>query len=857
MSSYSKAFISHSSTDKAIVEEIAKRVTAARWEIDSHTFEEGNRSAAEILAALNRSDLFVLIASENSMRSDWVRSELDLAQQLLLSRKLGGVVVFVIDGTAAADLPEWIRMHVFVRTSSAIRIANSIRAKLFELDSAKGIRPKPFVQRMKIRGEIERRIADLNHQVRALYLSGVDGIGRRSIVIDTLKSLFPGIDLVGVQVSVSDDEGLLEVFRKLYFAMNQSTVAEAKAFFDETASYTKQQLIDKTTELLASIAEQKMLTWLKFDYDILDDEGNFHPDFHALLKNLNTRRPTVVLCAKRMPRFREQKQLDNIGFFKIDSLTDDESKLLWIYALEYLGFQDTDERFIALLREHVSGHPAMIWTAAEYVAVAKKPAIEANPRELIETLRSLSFSLVDGLNIGETSKRLLALFDELGTVDPADLLEICGDSDQSITESVNRLLSLGLLEAEGEHLRLASYFRNARFRKQYSAETDGFLVEARKSLVGLTSTYTAEDNISFATIDVALTNAILQGKSVPLFGERAVVGSHYLRVARSSYDRENYKETVVFATEALRKRHTLTEDAVVESLRLLGMAAVRTGNQDSLDSSLRELSLIETKQARRHVHFIKGFDARWNGDFDRAEVEFGEVLKISDRDMHALREIAILLVAREDYASAEKYARGALARARGNPFIIDILLQCLIEQRKDSYLALREDEEIADLFAQLEVADRRDHTKFMSLRQSHFHAALGNFQEAINWADESGRTSSGKVFAFAMRAEIKLRMKNDSAVLHSADADIKQVQKIASDSQGARPYAGLLAKLRVRFELAKGNLGAAIQELESVPRGNQKLKRKLSLEIAHESVARNEKDLRVVTFTNHVLDSNR
>ena len=856
MAAFSKAFVSHSSVDKPLVEQIASRVTAARWEIDSHTFEPGNRSASEILAALNRSDLFVLIASANSMNSDWVKSELELAQQLLFSKKLGAVLVFIVDGTPRTALPEWITMHVFVRTSNPVRIANLIRGKLLELDSEKGIHPKPFVQRMKLRAEIETRIADLNRHVRALYVSGVDGIGRRSIVSDTLKSLFPSIDLAGVQISISDDEGLLEAFRKLHFAWTQPTIAEAKTFFDDTAGYSKQQLIDKTCEILEAISEQKMLVWMRFDYDILDDEGCFHPDFRALLVKLNTSRPTVVLCAKRMPRFQEQRKLDSVGFFKVESLTDEESRLLWIYALDYVKFKDADASFLALLRGHVSGHPAMIWTAAEYVAAAKKPAIEANPRELIETLRGLSLSLVDGLNISDMSKRLLTVFDEFDILEPADLLEICNDADQSIAENVNKLLSLGLLESEGDHLRLASYFRNARFRKQFSSETDGFLNEARKLLLKLTSTYTDEDNISFAAIDTTLINAIALGKSIPLgFGDRAVVGSHYLRVARGSYDREKYPDTVGFATEALAKRHTLTAEAVVECLRLLGMAAVRVPDKNGLETAFRELAGIGTKQAIRHIHFITGFEARWNGGFDKAESEFLEVLKINPKDTHALRELAQILVAREDYDAAEKYARDALARTPGSPYVIDVLLQCLIEQRRNHSRGLSEDTEISNLLAQLEVADRRDGSDFTQLRQAHFYAALGNFPEAMYWADAAVNSSSGKVSAYAARAEIKLQMKNDSAILYSADADIKQIQRIANDSHGLRTHSGLLAKLKVRFELAKGHFAAAIQELNSVPKGNHKLKSKLSLEIAHAAVKRNERDPKIVEFANRALSA--
>jgi tetratricopeptide (TPR) repeat protein len=856
MPNFAKAFVSHSSADKPLVEQVVEHVSAARWEIDAHTFEEGKSSAAEILAALSRSDLFVLIASKDSVTSAWVKSELELAQSLLYSKKLGGVLVLIVDGTSADQLPEWIRMHVFVRTVNATRIANLIRSRLIQLDSEKGIQQKPFVQRMRIRGEIERRIGDLTRQIRAIYVSGVDGIGRRALLANTLHSLFPGVDIVGIEISMADGEGLLEMYRKLYFAWRRPTLGEAKKFFDDAAGYTTNQLIEETNKALNVIGEQKMFAWLHFDYEILDDNGNLQPEFHELFRNLGTRRPTVIVTAKRIPRFAEQRRLDSIAFFKVESLTDDESKLLWVYALEHLQFAEAEPKFVAYLQEHVSGHPAMIWTAAEYVASIGKAATQADPRELLETLRGLSLSLLDGLSLSVTSKRLLALFDEFGAIDPNDLIQICGEPDQSIAAAVTRLLSLGLLESEGDHLKLASYFRTARFRKQFSSDADSFLAEARQRLLGLTSTYTAEDNISFATIDIALTNSIAQGKDLPLaFGERAVVGSHYLRVARTCYDRERYVDTVKFASEALSKRHTLTNDAVVECLRLLGMAAIRTGDKSNLQSAIDELSMIATQQSRRHIHFIKGFDARWNGYFETAEKEFRETLNINPKDTHALREIAQLLVVREDYASAERFARDALSRNPGSPFVIDILLTCLIEQRKEDLHGLREDREIQDLFSQLEVADRREKADFINLRRAHFYSALKNFREAIVWADLAVRQNPRQVRAYALRAEIKLRMKSDKKVLQTVEADIKQIQRFADETNGVRKHAGLLAKLRIRFELAKGNASAAIKQYEAVPFWHGELMKKFAMEIADEIMDSGAKDPELVAFANRVMTS--
>ena len=210
---------------------------------------------------------------------------------------------------------------------------------------------------------------------------------------------------------------------------------------------------------------------------------------------------------------------------------------------------------------------------------------------------------------------------------------------------------------------------------------------------------------------------------------------------------------------------------------------------------------------------------------------------------------------REDYESAEHYAREALARNPGNPFVIDILLNCLIERRKEDYVDLLEDEEIIESLAQLEIADRRERTDFSDLRRAHYYSALRNFSEAINWADSAVRKNPGQVRAWAARAEIKLRIKSDPKALHSVDSDIKQIQKLADDTKGVRTHAGLLAKLRIRFELAKGNLPAAVKLYESAPLGHGQMRLKLAREIALEAVERNERDVDVMAFANRVLAS--
>jgi hypothetical protein len=93
----SKAFLSHSSLDKAFVEAIALRLGRVQVVYDNWCFESGNLFIKAIPAALTGSELFVLFASRASLRSFWVQLETDHAELLLASSVLKKAVVFIID----------------------------------------------------------------------------------------------------------------------------------------------------------------------------------------------------------------------------------------------------------------------------------------------------------------------------------------------------------------------------------------------------------------------------------------------------------------------------------------------------------------------------------------------------------------------------------------------------------------------------------------------------------------------------------------------------------------------------------------------------------------------------------------
>ena len=101
----SKAFLSHSSLDKTFVEAVAVRLGRVQVVYDKWCFESGDHFIKAIPEALKGSELFVLFASQASLRSFWVQLETDHAELLLASSVLKKAVVFIIDDAVIVTLP--------------------------------------------------------------------------------------------------------------------------------------------------------------------------------------------------------------------------------------------------------------------------------------------------------------------------------------------------------------------------------------------------------------------------------------------------------------------------------------------------------------------------------------------------------------------------------------------------------------------------------------------------------------------------------------------------------------------------------------------------------------------------------
>jgi tetratricopeptide (TPR) repeat protein len=197
-------------------------------------------------------------------------------------------------------------------------------------------------------------------------------------------------------------------------------------------------------------------------------------------------------------------------------------------------------------------------------------------------------------------------------------------------------------------------------------------------IIDSVSQYQEDDQAPVALMEAAALASIISGKSQTLVA-RYVLPSYYLTLAQRAYDNDRYPQAIEFCKRAWDRNSSLSVEGRIETLRLWGISAARLRDEDGLNFALAQLDAFRAKRiARRHGCFLKGFSARLRRRLDEAEQHFLSAYKLAPKNMSINRELANLYRHQQNFVEGEGYARAAHQIAPTNPFIIDVLLECLL-----------------------------------------------------------------------------------------------------------------------------------------------------------------------------------
>lgn len=192
-----KAFLSHSSSDKMLVETVyAKLEPSATW-IDKAEIEWGDLFLERIAKGIESASDFVLFWSVSSQKSEWVRLELNMAFIRMLHEKAIRVKVVLLDKTT---LPLYLRPFHFLDVSASADPASAIvRCLEPALKEPTKAQRQRFLNRSTELERIEATIDD--SETFMICLTGFQGIGKSSLIEAAIRRFFEGSDIIYIEVT--------------------------------------------------------------------------------------------------------------------------------------------------------------------------------------------------------------------------------------------------------------------------------------------------------------------------------------------------------------------------------------------------------------------------------------------------------------------------------------------------------------------------------------------------------------------------------------------------------------------------------------------------------------------------------
>ena len=325
------AFLSHSSRDKAIVEEVANILGLDKVQLDSQTFDSGLLNTQAIRDSLKRSSVFVLFLTKDAIDSSFVSFEALLAHEFMARGLLDRFLVVCLDSDAFASAEEHWKDYSFVRhLNSSQSIARYIQHSLIAYHATLDSTTQPYVERSRELRDINQLLIQPGKKLPlGLFVSGNDGIGRRTFVKHFYSARYPAINSVFADVQIDALDGYDEIFRKLCAELTPRwPVSSFRARIAGFAMASDHEKAAQIASLFDQLVDNREALFVRDAGGLLDHDGALQQPFRTIFTKIRKRSyPTVVFIAQRMMPSRQRRDLD-IVFCALSSLDNDQVRQL-------------------------------------------------------------------------------------------------------------------------------------------------------------------------------------------------------------------------------------------------------------------------------------------------------------------------------------------------------------------------------------------------------------------------------------------------------------------------------------------------------------------------------------------------
>jgi tetratricopeptide (TPR) repeat protein len=771
-----RAFLSHSSADKAIVIGVYDGLETDSMWLDRAEIELGELFLEKIADGIASATDFVLFWSLAASKSEWVRIEINMAFIQALRRKAIRLRVIVLDDT---PLPLYLQpFHVFSvvgSTSPVSEILQKLRPLLRE--PAGSVRSK-FVNRHDEIAKIEAAVDDPDF--RAVWVFGFTGVGKTSAIEAALHRIFEGAN--AVKIDVNQGTSYVELALTLSALVLHETLPE---------DLDQDQLNRQIRLCIETITKNGQLLVLSNVQHWLDEESEPQGILLSILEIISdlpalANRP-VFLTSTRRPTL-DASALKQVTVFQVAGLKNEHIAALvrnWYFAIYDKELPAEDATQIA---PKLYGHPVAARLVAGLLGSHSVNFLEQYPRELIALRRDLARVLLQDLKLTTAAETLMETLALAGVGLPASVLVATLSSEDEFQQAVAQCASAGLITADSvieTHPLFQEFFWHRLHRSDY-----------RKRSLDLAETlrlrFEVMDRTSpeFASLlQVAFRSYALAGELGKATALRHDLSGELEATAITLYNRRDYQ----LADEYIS--HILDADSSNWRMRLY-RGRIRIRQEEWEEANRIFTKMLEERPFDIGVMHAMGWSQLRQRNWSKALQIFTSVIAKREH-VASLRNAAECLHRLNRNEEALKFLERAKERESENPFVLDLESRILEDMGE-----LEAAYDSAELAAARDPLNERFHNRLGMIRskQGRPHLAIDHFKRAMELDPDQFSPAHSLTAAYL-----------DIDEWEQAEELLSELEKKARTPSDF----SLLAHTKARVALAKGDFATSKKLLNS------------------------------------------
>jgi|GEM_PF-1729668 len=649
-----KVFLSHSSSDKKIVEKVWDVLGPNCAWIDKAEIDVGNIILEKISEGLQNCTEFILFWSQSSSKSPWVRLELHMAFIRSMEEVGCRLRVIKLDNT---EIPLYLKPYLYLGTENSHDNLPHVLLDMLKKDRNGKTKRNNFVNRISELGKVEMAID--NEETRVVTLFGIHGIGKRSLIKRANEFIFNDGNFIGIQIKPGFD--LVALALELSY---KAMITVPKQF------NTDEELTNYLEVVLESLnSKGYLIAFFDIQYWI-DEDGRFGKElsfvfaFSKKLKALEKK--PIFLTSTRFFILPLEYQIIH-QHLKVDAISEEHLITIINNWLDVQFNKQEERNNLQKIAGMLYGYPFAAKISASMIGKYGIEYLAKYPNEIVNLRVDIAKYLISEVMMNEETVCLLETISIVdGPLPAEDLVEVLKFSDELFRQSVESAISSGLLTHEEGYFKVHPlvqdyYYRSAANRKGFNELTKDLARISKNRLEKLEVGTPLHSKLLPCVFRIVA----LSGNYQDAITLRHDLIGYLSQVVKDLYDSREYKLALEYA------EHILNDNRDNWNVKLYyARCLVRLDKIDDAKPILDEMHSLRPKDVPV-LHAL--------GRMEMARDMWGNALEwfskaITEREKHlpSIRDSAECYFQLKQLMQAEGYVKRAKEIDSTNPFVLQV-----------------------------------------------------------------------------------------------------------------------------------------------------------------------------------------